>query len=427
MLVATAAAGCAAFRPAPLDNWPDPAVVETQTREALTVSAGLLSDAQAETLYGVDLSDVGLQAIWLSIRNDSPHDYWLLVSSLDPEYYPPDEAVALFMLRLSDDEELAAIQRFRELSMPLRTEAGTVSEGFVLAPRREGGRYLNVPLLGHSRHIAFGFPLKLPDGDFDFERFETEEAHANRAVEKLELDQLRARIRALPCCTRDEDGERNGDPLNLVIVAEQADLLAALSHAGWSFTHRIDIDTVRRLIAAAISGSPYPVAPVSPLYVFGRKQDLALQRARNTIVQRNHIRLWVAPFTLGGRPVWVGQVSRDISLKLTTLSPTLTTHVIDPNVDEAREHLLQSLLAVGVVRRFGFVAGVPPATPQNPAYNLTEDPYFTDGNRLLVELLERGAVALADVEFLDWRTSDDPVDTALSGEPVPAGEQKQRP
>lgn len=45
----------------------------------------------------------------------------------------------------------------------------------------------------------------------------------------------------------------------------------------------------------------------------------------------------------------MGQVSRDISVKATLLSPTLTTHVIDLNVDEAREHLLHSLMVVGVV------------------------------------------------------------------------------
>jgi uncharacterized protein YcfL len=39
--------GCASFRPAPLDDWPDPDIVQTQSRAGLTVSAGLLTDQQA--------------------------------------------------------------------------------------------------------------------------------------------------------------------------------------------------------------------------------------------------------------------------------------------------------------------------------------------------------------------------------------------
>jgi hypothetical protein len=47
-------------------------------------------------------------------------------------------------------------------------------------------------------------------------------------------------------------------------------------------------------------GSEYLNAPVSPLYVFGRHQDVALQKARDTVSQRNHLRLWLAPFTIDG-------------------------------------------------------------------------------------------------------------------------------
>jgi hypothetical protein len=53
--------------------------------------------------------------------------------------------------------------------------------------------------------------------------------------------------------------------------------------------------------------SEYLNVPVSPLHIFGRQQDVALQKARNTISLRNHLRLWLAPFTVDGQQVWVGQ------------------------------------------------------------------------------------------------------------------------
>jgi hypothetical protein len=146
---------------------------------------------------------------------------------------------------------------------------------------------------------------------------------------------------------------------------------------------------------------------------------MALQRARNTIVQRNHLRLWLAPFRFEGRPVWVGQISRDIGIKATTLSPTLTTHVIDPNVDEAREHLLQSLMVAGAIERFAFVQGMAPASEAKPYHNLTGDPYFTDGLRVVVMLSDNVMTPPEDVEFLEWRNSVDPILEAQEKAPAP--------
>ena len=416
MMALVALSGCASFEPLPLSNWPDSDLVLTQTQRDVTVSAGILTDDQAAQLYGVNLSDVGLQAIWLEIDNASDKDYWLMVAALDPDHFPPDEAAALFKFRLSDQDDERLVARVRELAMPLRTEAGKKSSGYVLAPAHEGGRYLAVPLFTSRELLQFGFPLRLPDGEFDFEELDAASIYAGQPQPSLDLEQLRAALRELACCTTDRDGERYGDPLNLVIVGDRESLLAALSHAGWSFTKRITPDTIRRLIGSAISGSEFAVAPVSPLYVFGRKQDLALQRARSTIVQRNHLRLWLAPFRYEEQPVWVGQVSRDVAIKLTARSPTLTTHVIDPNVDEAREDLLQSMILSDSVARFGFVDAVPPSTPDSPASNLTDDPYFTDGERMVILLSGYASVAPSQVEYLRWGTSDDPMDLAPTDE-----------
>ncbi len=141
-------------------------------------------------------------------------------------------------------------------------------------------------------------------------------------ADSLELDSV-----GIPHSTADYTGlvaagRLPGDPLNLALIGDTTDILAALSRGGWSYTHRITLGTIRRMIGAAISGSAYPVAPVSPLYYLERSQDLALQRARNNIVQRNHLRLWLAPFRYQGRSVWVGQVSRDTGIKTTWLRPT---------------------------------------------------------------------------------------------------------
>ena len=61
---------------------------------------------------------------------------------------------------------------------------------------------------------------------------------------------------------------------------------------------------------------------------------MALQRARTSIHERNHLRLWLAPMRFDGKLVWIGQISRDIGVRFT--SKTITTHKIDPDVDETR-------------------------------------------------------------------------------------------
>lgn len=400
---------CTSFTPLSLQHWPDPARIQSQSERGVTVSAGILSDEEANQLYGVDLGGVGLQAIWLRIENRNEHSRWLMVSALDPNYFAPDEAAVLFYPILAEEDEIQLMQRMRELAIPLKTGSGAMTEGYVIAPRHEGGRYLTVSLIGRNQVTNFGFAITLPGDDFDFARLQPEAIYADAEQPDLELEQLREELRALPCCAANEDGELAGDPLNLILIGDASDIMASLSRAGWSFTQVINFDTVRRMIGAAISGASYPVAPVSPLYFMGRPQELALQRARNTILQRNHLRLWLAPFRFQGKPVWVGQVSRDIDIKLTTSSASLTTHVIDPNVDEAREHVLQSLLVAGAVTRFGFVSGIEPASVANPHTNLSDDPYFTDGLRLVVKLNGSTTTSPEAVGYIDWQDSKDPL------------------
>jgi len=148
-------------------------------------------------------------------------------------------------------------------------------------------------------------------------------------------------------------------------------------------------------------GRRYRYSPMSALYLYGRAQDVGLQKARQTVDERNHLRLWLSPMRYRGMPVYVGQISRDIGVKLTTKSPILTTHEIDPDVDEARDYLIQDLLESQKVAKIGFVAGVVAATPDNPRYNLTDSPYWTDGLRVVFVISEE-PTALNEIEFFDW-------------------------
>ena len=137
------------------------------------------------------------------------------------------------------------------------------------------------------------------------------------------------------------------------------------------------------------------------LYVFDRHQDIAVQKARSDVNLRNHMRLWLAPVKLNGSPVWVGQISHDIGVRLT--SKTITTHKIDPQVDETRWYLMQDMFYSQSLARYAFVKGVGVSHPDNPRVNYTGDPYWTDGLRLVM-WLSAEPVSYNQVEAVRWDT-----------------------
>src|SRR6185295_16969154 len=96
---------------------------------------------------------------------------------------------------------------------------------------------------------------------------------------------------------------------------------------------------------------------------------------------RLHLRLWMTELRYDGKPVWVGQVSRDIGVRVTLKTWNLTTHRIDPDVDESRDYVLEDLLEAQRLELVGYVDGVGECGRDSPRRNLTGDPYFTDGKR----------------------------------------------
>ncbi|HQB93899.1 MAG TPA: LssY C-terminal domain-containing protein, partial [Candidatus Omnitrophota bacterium] len=88
----------------------------------------------------------------------------------------------------------------------------------------------------------------------------------------------------------------------------------------------------------------------------------------------------------------VGTISRDIGVKFTPTTWYLTTHKIDPNLDDARDYLLADLIEIQKSSRFGFIKNVALEKSTDPKKNLTGDPYFTDNKILVIELSSEDTV-----------------------------------
>jgi hypothetical protein len=196
-------------------------------------------------------------------------------------------------------------------------------------------------------------------------------------------------------------GTKTGDPLNLVVIGDSEAVWPSFLRSGWDPTAAMTAGTAIKTGVFGVFGGAYRYAPISDLYVYGRSQDIALQKVRSNIHYRNHLRLWLAPVKYQGKPVMIGQISRDIGSRLTTKSSTLTTHRIDPNVDDARASLVQDFLYAQSLEAFARVGGVGFVPPDQPRGNLTGDPWFTDGNRAVI-LLTRTPTSVTEIEWLEW-------------------------
>ncbi|MET4578087.1 LssY C-terminal domain-containing protein [Ottowia thiooxydans] len=372
---------------------------QSTTREHVTVSVAALRDEESAGSFGLAMAERGVQPVWVRIENRSDRPYWFMPVFMDRDFYSARETAHLFRSSGSADQiERKLVERQIKVHVAPKE---TVS-GFVYTNLTRGIKLINVELLGAGHVLRFDFAREQPSGKFDYQTLQSDRLFPPERHVQIGLNSLGTELQKLPCCTTNLEGNAQGDPLNLVMVGSEHDVLVALVRAGWDFTETINASSVSRMVGAFIFGSSYRNSPVSALHFEGRPQDFAMQRARSSISQRNHLRLWLTPIQVNNTPVWMGQISRDIGVKLTTHSPTLTTHVIDPDVDESRDYLLQDMLMTSNVMRWGYVPGVGSASQDRPRTNLAEDPYFTDGQRLVL-FVSQSPRAMQDAEFFQWR------------------------
>ena len=375
---------------------------EVRQQGAVTVRAAVLTDDESERYFGASLADHGIQVIWLSVDNASDLRLRFLPIVTDPNYFSAPEVERLLRGWWRGSSTNASIaSAVSRAPMPDVIPQKQSAAGFVFTHREGGLKMFEVGFETDRQMLRFRFVLPVGGSSYAIEKVDFGSIYPPGTVEAVDLAALREKLAQLRCCTTNKDGNTNGDPLNIVVVGRGIDALFAFIERGWRLDEPFDLHSVYRTIRAFFFGSEYFNAPVSPLYVFGRQQDVALQKARDTISQRNHLRLWLAPFTIDGLQVWVGQISRDIGIKLTTQSWYLTTHRISPEVDQDRFYLMQDLILSGAVTRFGFVRGVGVSSPPDPRVNLTGDHYLTDGLRLVLFLNEPRR-AFDQIDFLDW-------------------------
>ena len=398
-------AGCASYRAPTLEPAESSYRTRVQIGGAIEVATAILTDEQARELTGVDLEDRWIQVLWIDVTNRDVDPYWLLFPSLDPDYFSADEVAYSFHRTLSARGVHALAQHLRQLAFKNPVYPGENASGFVFVHRDEGAKEVDVQLLSVEQFEEFTFYHELPG--LRAKTFHAAESiYSPEDFRDVAESDLRHALQYLPCCTTDRHGEGEGDPLNLILIGNASDLFPVFVRRGWHLAEETYLSSVWKTVNSFLFGRRYRYSPVSPLYTLGRSQDVALQKARGTVHQRNHLRLWLTPLRYRGKAIWVGQISRDIGVRFTRKSGTGVTHKIDPDVDETRNAIVQDILFSKGLVQLGFVRGVGPAKPDNPHKNLTGDPYFTDGMRAVM-LLDQGIYPMRELQFFRWESPSD--------------------
>lgn len=195
------------------------------------------------------------------------------------------------------------------------------------------------------------------------------------------------------------------DPLNVGIIATRRQLIDSMERAGW---HVADPHRLRNMVREALStiyGWSYPNAPVSSLYLFGRKQDIAFEIPIEGVAGggRHHVRFWATTYedkqplaihtihwhhrkehVYGNNLLWVGAASLDIGVNFIRHNLQLT-HMIDPDTNKERELIVGQLQDRGLVKK---VQMIKLGEPYRLINRVISGSLHTDG-RMAVVMLNR--------------------------------------
>jgi len=184
---------------------------------------------------------------------------------------------------------------------------------------------------------------------------------------------------------RVSDSQGNaGDMVNFLVLGSEQNLRKAFEAAGWVEVDRTNRDAFVHGLIATLSKESYVEVPMSVLYLFGRPQDYGLAHAVPfaVVAERHHLRIWKAPFDVDGQTLWVGAATHDVGFDKDNRNGGIT-HKIDPDVDQERKFVGESLDATGLLARMAFLM---PADALRDARTATGGSFHSDG-RILAILL----------------------------------------
>ncbi|MBZ0109600.1 MAG: LssY C-terminal domain-containing protein [Candidatus Scalindua rubra] len=391
---------CKTYNPTPMEQISFLERSQTQTVGRLTVTAAVLSHEESEKIFGRPLANKGIQPVWLEIKNGEDLPYFLISRSLDPTYFSASEVA--YMNRVSDNEVNEQMANdYRNLAIKIAVPVGETRSGFVFTRFALGTKVVPVVLFGPQqvRSVVFYIPVagfKADDESIDFDNLYKQDQFIVFEEEKT----FRTKLSGFQCCTRDESNINDNLPLNVVLIGNRDVIYNTLVKAGWDVPGAFTFSTALKTAEAFFSGDLPLSVPAAPQYLFGRKQDISLQKGRDSLNNRNHLNLWLTPWIFKGKSVWIGNIIHDIGTKRKSKSLNYANK-IDPNIDNASYYLFMDIMMVQGLAKLGVVQCIDKFTPENPGKTLSGNSYWTEGKRVVL-LFSDDLRAMDEIDFFNW-------------------------
>ena len=198
------------------------------------------------------------------------------------------------------------------------------------------------------------------------------------------------------------------DPVNIaVIVRSKRQLTSAMRHAGWLTADKRSLRSVFKLVGSIIFDTPYPHAPFTALYLFGREFDLGFQKPRShsgSARARHHVRFWklsarnldpyhdkhlsfwrttLAKLKGESGTIWIGAALDDTGPVGIRWRDLKLTHRNDPDTNRERDLIVTDLVAAGRVKTDEMVRAGKPFHFRGQTFG---NRFICDGNIRVVSL-----------------------------------------
>jgi hypothetical protein len=168
-----------------------------------------------------------------------------------------------------------------------------------------------------------------------------------------------------------------GDPLNVALVGTETEVKNLLKAAHWFEADPLGLRSDLKIAEATVLRRPDATAPVSNLFLFGRREDLAFEKPVGTNPrQRHHVRFWrmSTPYA-DGRPIWIGAAIYDRRVGFSEKTGQIT-HKTGADIDAERGFLFHDLQQTGDLSEVFFIDDFHTV---REGRNGGGDPWFTDG------------------------------------------------
>lgn len=387
VLVATVLAGCASrsYRPTPPGETTLFERVQSETKHGVTARVAVASAEESERIFGLPLYDRGIQPVWLEIENSTDARLRFAPVGTDRTYFPPHEVAYMHKGRYRGDGYRDMERWLYEQSISRWIWPGETRSGWLFTHAAPGTKALNVDLFETAGgSIRFHFFVEVPGLTPDHAAVDFDHLYDEADVMRVDEAGLREALDALGCCTTDRTGEREGPPINVVMIGAGDDVLKALLRA-----HFYERPRAER-----------PEDAGREPHFDGRPADALLRTRRTGLGDSNQLRVWRTPMFASGKPVWVGSISHYIG-QPTEIGRALFDARVDPNMDVGRDFILQATWYTQSLARMAWQNAGPAIDDEAPATDFRGIKWFGSGDRVVL-WLSGEPISQGETVTLDW-------------------------